>query len=268
MHGKMLLKAEKERCMEAKQHVIECIGEYTDVYPLFVGEQDCDRGHTFGPYVREYYIIHFCTAGRGVLKDKYGTHKISAGEMFIIRPGEVTVYSADQKTPWSYHWIAFLGRRTDAFIDARSVYKTPDGLGERLRELICDEIAAPDIYVSFIYELMYRLFSNRADDADDKLGKIRQYIRYNYMENLRVTLIARSFGFERSYLYRIFKRRYGVGIKEYITDVRMEFAKRFLTDGYSVGECAHLVGYEDEFNFSKSFKKRFGISPSQIRREV
>jgi AraC-like DNA-binding protein len=48
----------------------------------------------------------------------------------------------------------------------------------------------------------------------------------------------------------------------------MEYAKRFLTDGHSVGECAHLVGYEDEFNFSKSFKRHFGISPSQIRREV
>lgn len=87
------------------------------------------------------------------------------------------------------------------------------------------------------------------------------------MDNLRVSSIAHSFGFERSYLYRIFKRRYGVGIKEYITDVRMEFAKKFLTEGYTVGECAHMVGYEDEFNFSKSFKQHYGISPSKLKRE-
>ena len=253
--------------MEVVQRVIECIGEYTDVYPLFVGEQDCDRGHTFGPFVREYYIIHFCSSGCGVLKDKYGTHKISAGELFVIRPGEVTVYSADQKTPWSYHWIAFSGSRASAFLGARSVYTTPEGMCERLKELIGGGVAASDIYVSFIYELMYRLFSENTDDeADDKLGKIRQYIRYNYMDNLRVSSLARSFGFERSYLYRIFKKRYGVGIKEYITDVRMEYARKFLTEGYTVGECAHMVGYEDEFNFSKSFKRHFGISPSELKR--
>ena len=254
--------------MEAKQHVIECVGEYSDISPIFVGEHDCDRGHSFGPFVREYYIIHFCSSGCGVLKDRYGVHKISAGELFIIRPGEVTVYTADSKAPWSYHWIAFSGSHAGAFLSAHSVYKIPDGMCKRLKELISDRVSASDIYVSFIYELMYRLFSKNADDeADDKLGKIRRYIRYNYMDNLRVSSIAHSFGFERSYLYRIFKRRYGVGIKEYITDVRMEFAKKFLTEGYTVGECAHMVGYEDEFNFSKSFKQHYGISPSKLKRE-
>ena len=253
--------------MEAKQHVVECIGEYNDISPIFVGEHNCDKGHSFGPFVREYYIIHFCSSGCGVLKDRYGVHKISAGELFIIRPGEVTVYTADSKAPWSYHWIAFSGSRADAFLSARSVYTTPEGMCERLKELIGGGVAASDIYVSFIYELMYRLFSENTDDeADDKLGKIRQYIRYNYMDNLRVSSLARSFGFERSYLYRIFKKRYGVGIKEYITDVRMEYARKFLTEGYTVGECAHMVGYEDEFNFSKSFKRHFGISPSELKR--
>ena len=47
----------------------------------------------------------------------------------------------------------------------------------------------------------------------------------------------------------------------------MEFARKFLTEGYTVGECAHLVGYDDEFNFSRSFKKRYGISPLELKRE-
>lgn len=253
--------------MEPKQHVIECIGEYSDLSPIFVGEQDCDRGHSFGPFVRDYYLIHFCSSGCGVLKDKYGAHKISKGELFIIRPGEVTVYTADNKTPWSYHWIAFSGKRADIFLGARSVYKIPEGMGEKLKKLIASEVISSDIYVSFVYELMYCLFSKDGDtESDDKLGKIRRYIRYNYMENLRVSSLAHSFGFERSYMYRIFKKRYGVGIKEYITQVRMEYARKFLAEGYPVGECAHMVGYDDEFNFSKSFKRHFGLSPSEMKR--
>lgn len=253
--------------MEPKQRVIECQGDYTDVYPIFVGEHDCDRGHSFGPFVREYYLIHFCSSGCGTLEDRYGVHKISAGELFIIRPGEVTVYAADNKTPWSYSWIAFSGKRAGIFLGARSVYKIPDGMDRKLQELIGREETSSDIYVSFIYELMYLLFSRSTESqAEDKLDRICRYIRYNYMENLRVSSLAHSFGFERSYLYRIFKKRYGVGIKEYIIGVRMEFAKKFLSEGYTVGECAHMVGYEDEFNFSKSFKRSFGLSPSEMKR--
>lgn len=252
--------------MEAKQHVIECGADFTDVYPIFVGEHDCGSGHSFGPYVREYYLIHFCTSGCGVLRDKNGVHRISGGELFIIRPGEITTYTADEKTPWSYRWIAFSGRRADVFAGALSVYKTPEGMGERISELIRQGVSSPEIYISLIYELIYRLSLKSTDAAtDDKLYRIRQYIQYNYMEDLRVTSLAHSFGFERSYLYRIFKKRYGVGIKEYITEVRMEFAKRFLSEGYTVGESAHLVGYEDEFNFSKSFKRHYGISPSEFK---
>ena len=252
--------------MEAKQYVIERGGEFSDISPIFIGEHNCDSGHSFGPYVREYYLIHFCLSGCGVLKDKNGNHKISSGDLFIIRPGEITKYTADKKTPWSYCWIAFHGSRANAFATAESVFKTPGGMGKRFKELIALGIHTPEIYISFIYELMHRLFLERSGARDgDKIEKLRQYIRYNYMENLRVSALAHSFGFERSYLYRIFKKRYGVGIKEYITEVRMEYAGKFLSDGYTVSESAHMVGYDDEFNFSKSFKRRFGVSPSELR---
>jgi AraC-like DNA-binding protein len=81
---------------------------------------------------------------------------------------------------------------------------------------------------------------------------------------LSVEGLAKSYGFERSYLFRMFKARYGVGIKEYIIRVRMRCALQFLEEGAGVSECAHLVGYEDEFNFSKAFKKHYGYSPSGV----
>ena len=80
---------------------------------------------------------------------------------------------------------------------------------------------------------------------------------------ITVSSIADSFGFDRTYLYRTFKSRYGIGIKEYITSVRMEKSKEFLKSGYTVKESAHMVGFEDEFNFSKVFKARYGVSPSK-----
>ena len=82
---------------------------------------------------------------------------------------------------------------------------------------------------------------------------------------ISVSSIAESFGFNRTYLYRAFKSRYGIGIKEYITEVRMQKAAEFLKDGFSVKESAHMAGYADEFNFSKTYKARYGITPSKVR---
>jgi AraC-like DNA-binding protein len=116
-----------------------------------------------------------------------------------------------------------------------------------------------------IYDLLYRVSeSEDSGGGDDKIRRIRRYIKYNYMLPISVSSLAHDFGFERSYLYRMFKTKYGVGVKEYISSVRLERAQEFLREGYSVKESAAMVGYSDEFNFSKAFKARYGVSPSSL----
>ena len=64
----------------------------TDIIPITVGREKCASGYKFGPHVRSYYVIHFCLSGKGTLIDKFGKREISAGELFIIRPDEVSTY--------------------------------------------------------------------------------------------------------------------------------------------------------------------------------
>lgn len=240
-----------------------------DLLPLFVGHEECESGHSFGPYVRDYYLLHFCIGGQGTLKNRHGTHNIRKGQMFIIRPGEVTTYTADRDNPWEYVWIAFRGRAATVFDAEPSVIPIPGGIEEHLTEHIKSGTSAPEIYLSILYELIYSLFcKQKPTQTTDKLRQIKRYINYNYMLPLSVEGLAKSYGFERSYLFRIFKARYGVGIKEYIIRVRMRCARQFLEEGCTVSECAHLVGYEDEFNFSKAFKKHYGISPSDVKHQA
>ena len=237
----------------------------TDITPLFVGREACESEHSYGPYIREYYLVHFCLSGNGVLKNKHGTHTVSAGQLFVIRPGEITTYTADKKDPWEYIWIAF---RSDevCFGGSVSVFDTPAGLDDKLIGLISREPLSRNGCLSVIYDLIY-LTEDRddADAGDERVRRIRRYIKYNYMRPISVSSIAESFGFDRTYLYRAFKSRYGIGIKEYITEVRMQKAMEFLKEGFSVKESAHMVGYSDEFNFSKAYKSRYGITPSKVR---
>lgn len=237
------------------------------LYPLFVGSERCLPQHRFGPFVRPYYLIHFCLSGKGRFWDKTGEHAVCAGEMFLIRPGEVTTYEADAREPWNYCWIAFVGERAKAFDGGAAVYTTPSHLDERLQGLFEGAESAPEPYLSLLYELIYLLFlQERAVEHSHSLHQVCRYIRYHYMEDLRVAQLAQSFGYERSYFYRLFKKETGKGVKEYITSLRMERAREFLLEGYTVSDASRMVGYADEFNFSRAFKAHFGAPPKSYKK--
>ena len=235
------------------------------ITPLFVGREACEPSHSFGPYIRDCYLVHFCLGGCGILNNKHGKHSVSAGQLFVIRPDEITTYTADKDEPWEYVWIAFRSDET-YFTERVSVFDTPHGLDGKLVALLNTEQLSREGCLAIIYDLIYRTSeSDEGEAGDERVRRIRRYIKYNYMLPISVEGIAERFGFDRTYLYRTFKRRYGIGIKEYITSVRMENGEKFLREGYTVKEAAHMVGYEDEFNFSKAFKARYGVSPSKIR---
>ena len=239
----------------------------TDLAPLFAGMEHCHPGHRYGPHVRPYYLIHFCLSGCGTLSDKHGTHHIKAGELFVIRPGEVTVYKADEKDPWSYCWVAFQGNAAKVFDTAPSVFRTPDEIGFQTAAYVKMGEGSESIYLSLLFKLLYHLFQrDTAQEAKSGIAQICRYIDYNYMKPLQVAEIAHTFGYERSYLYRLFRHHLGIGIKEYITALRMKKAREFLRIGHSVCDTARMVGYGDEFNFSRNYKKHFGTAPSQEKR--
>lgn len=237
---------------------------FTDFIPLSIGWEMCEPGHKFGPHVRGYYLIHCVLNGKGVLKDKFGLHKIKKGQLFVIRPEEVTLYQADSENPWEYCWICFKGNLASFFNTQKSVYDCPPDLLGKIKEYFQNEIQSAFICSSFLHELAFNLFSNDLEKGNLS-AELRRYVDINYMKEIKVEEISKQFGFDRTYLFKKFKQKYGYGLKEYIVNVRMKNAKNLLEKGYSVSSTAFMVGYKDEFNFSKAFKKHFSISPSSIK---
>ena len=240
--------------------------ETPSIQPLYIGWECCEKNHTFGPYVRDCYLIHFCLSGRGTLINSQGEHGVERGSFFVIRPGEITTYRADDVDPWEYTWIGFRADNLTCFDCETSVYDTPENLDEKLLHLVKSNRKSTEGCLAIIYELIFKL-SEYDEPKNDVtvIRQVRRYIKYNYMLPLTVNKLARDFGFERSYLFRIFKARYGMGIKEYLTDVRMKMGAQLLSEGYSVKESAQMVGYEDRFHFSKAYKSYFGINPSETK---
>ena len=250
-----------------KNIVIECDESYTDLIPEYIGEEKCESGHSFGPYVRTSYLIHYCLSGKGILCDSKGKHEVSKGEMFIIRPHEVTTYTADLEDPWHYVWIGFSGTHAKVFSSLASVMPVPEAPFSRLVELVRRSESSPRAYAALLHDLIYGTVEGVGDDGD-KISSIRRYIDYNYMKNINMEELSSVFVFDRSYIYRMFISRYGISPKEYLTEVRMRRAKELLSLGYRVSECAAMVGYTDPFIFSRSFTRAVGVPPNVWRSEA
>lgn len=233
---------------------------FKDVIPILAGEERCAPSHSFGPYVRKYYIVHYCISGKGRVENPSGVYEVRQGEMFVIRPGESVTYTADSSAPWHYAWVGFVGSHAERFNNGRTVYTCPGEVFERLRALSRAGERSPRPYASVVQDIIYYA-TGVEENESDAVSLVRRYIEYNYMKDLRVEDIAHAFGMERSYMYRLFKARYCMGVKEYLTEYRLERAKEMLIGGYSVAKTAALVGYTDEFNFAHAFKKHVGVSP-------
>lgn len=123
-------------------------------------------------------------------------------------------------------------------------------------------------YCSFLYAVsrdwISRGFVTRC--AETPMEGISAYISMHMSENIDVEDICESLHMSRATLYRILKTETGMGLNNYVNHCKMERAKILLSDDYSVGETAEMLGYENVGYFSRLFRESIGISPSEYRK--
>lgn len=101
------------------------------------------------------------------------------------------------------------------------------------------------------------------------MDDILQYIQHNYEKNLKLGNIADLFGYNSSYLGKVFTKTVGKSFNSYIDEVRIENSKRLLANqNYKVYEVSQMVGYTNVDYFHKKFRKYAGMSPAEYRKSI
>lgn len=149
---------------------------------------------------------------------------------------------------------------------------------EALRLQITDYILKPVNYEEFgtcIDNLKISLFEQRVSSAAEPekqeertITGITKYLQEHLAEDLSLSVLAEEFHLNPQYISQLFKNEIGVNFLSYLTNIRMEKAKKLLlSTSISVAEVAEKSGYGDYRVFTKVFKKSEGITPSQYRRD-
>lgn len=255
--------------------------ESTGLSVLNTGRQKCEPGHFWGPGMRDHYLIHIVTAGKGTYQTQGRTLQLKAGDIFLIYPETVVYYEADQTEPWEYGWVGFLGSEAPYLIDlcgfrrdklvvtaglqCAALHDAMSAIHNVRGRGIADDLRMTGALYLFLSELIS--LSKTADRIYRKpLEMALRYIGDNFSRPISVEQIADFAGVSRSQLYRLFVRHLGTTPIEYLLEKRISAAcTLFSRHRVSVSEAAYSVGFSDPLYFSRMFKKLRGINPSAYR---
>lgn len=139
--------------------------------------------------------------------------------------------------------------------------------------LITERNISQENYKEFcrsLVELGTKMYGNLSAEETDIVKQIKEDIRKNYMKDISISQFAEKYGLTANYLSTLFHHKAGCRFVEYLAEVRITNAKKFLlkNTSASVKDIALMVGYNSARHFSALFQKQTGMTPSAYRKKA
>jgi len=244
--------------------------------------------------------IIYIKKGRGIVHVELVEYQVSAGNFVLVIPGQLHSIEQYENEKMEYENILFhpdvlRGSRNDIcnteFVDAllqgrinvntQFTDNLPDF--ELLISPIdsCDHICMykPEGYELFIKSqlfmfiyLLTSLFRIEVDNTAnrkslDRIKSILKYVELNYSEHITIASMADFVGLSESHFMRYFKEVMGESFIDYLKDYRLRMSARLLRcSDDPVIVIAEAVGFDNLSYYNRSFKSRYGITPSKYRK--
>lgn len=217
--------------------------------------------------------------GSGELEWRSSVHRISAGDAFVLLPGQWHRYRPDLQTGWTEDWFELRGGTVDTWLNTgviggkiANVNQVPEfALTFLEMHELCSQ-AAPRgraVAAGLAMSLLARFTLLGSTESDFSGVPARMQIaQRRLMEGARVVEVALELGLGYLTFYRQFKRAMGIAPQEFAGQVRLARAENFLVSTtFSIKHIAARLGYHSAGHFSQEFKKARGKTPTQWRQE-
>ena len=226
--------------------------------------------------------FYFITDGKCTITIEGKEYTAHPGQWFLIPAGVPHSYRNHKDCAFEKYWMHFdLYPSADLFsmldlpyfvdVPGNSVVHSlfrqatdamrSDGLTDRIRLKTC--------LLTLIAEYINLVHPDgvTVEDTDSRIDRILRFINSNLEKTLPVTELAEHFHLHPTHFIRFFKEKTGETPANYIRIRRMETAKRLLeSTDMSVSQIMEEIGFCDESQFSKQFKKYYALSPRNYRK--
>ena len=253
------------------------------------------------PHWHDEMELIYIKKGKGIVHVDFRTYPVSGPTIVLILPGQLHSIEQFEQASMEYENIIFHpGMLIPKSIDScSSEFIQPLLRGQITVPTVftpvypyyedvvapidaCDEISKtkPQGYELYIKSMLFQFFfilNNRCRNLTqppknrktlDKMKVIIKYVENHYAEKITIREIADVVGFSESHFMRYFKEIMDTSFIEYLKDYRLAMSARLLqASEASILEVSQEVGFENLSYFNREFKKRYGVTPSQYRRD-
>ncbi|HET7733602.1 MAG TPA: AraC family transcriptional regulator [Paludibacter sp.] len=234
------------------------------------------------------YILMYCIDGEGWIEVAGNKQKLATGEVVILPKGNPHSYGSNPKNPWSIYWIHFDGNMASYFCEGLEkpilISTGKDSRIEDRLELFEDIFSILkngyskinlDYSVTVLFHFLGSLkfinaFRNSLSDRQESRDVIEEaihFMRENIQRQIKLEEIAKYTGFSTSHFSILFKQKTGYSPLNYFNQLRIQNACHQLDfTNLQVNQIAMMIGFEDQFYFSRIFCKIMGCSPTEYRK--
>lgn len=212
-------------------------------------------------------------AGDIAIFSRYENHSVlgcsDEYERFVLH---IDPYDANRKSPV----YSLLTDRPVDFCNVINVSSNLDEIMDTFNRILSEHSGESklademeQLLVKRLLITVYRCTTINFDNSyDDVVARIKRQFENEYHKPLTLAMLAKQQNLSISSLSHRFRAATGVSVMEYLQSCRMANAKQMLVETEcSIGEIVEKCGFSDNSNFSRTFKKLTGLSPSDFRKK-
>ena len=255
----------------------------TDLYTFFYHEKE--RGFFFPGEAHPMLELTYVDQG--------AMHSVADGQEMVLEQGELVIYGpnqwhmqyADMDTAPRYVTISFdlVGSDLQSLLNRK--FKIPQAgitvLQQLLREQERMDNYSTDMIIALLTQLLLILArsaqgsesklraSNSLHSENEIIRRAQQYISIHIREKLSVPVVAKNVDVSPSYLTALFHKNLQISPGEYIRRIKLQESKQMIRENaLNFTEIAAALQYSTVHHFSRQFKEKFGITPSEYAKSV
>ena len=250
---------------------------YRDMFGHFA----CDNRYRVERPAFDSYLLMYTLEGTGTIITPRGKSICRKNDIALIDCNKEHKYYADDF--WEFMWFHFNGSASHQIVDfilARqgtvshaaetwlSFQCFRDLTEKQLPSSLAGEITISAHIHRILAELaMYEPSGKNRSHRTEIANKALQLIDRHYSKALSILDIAEQLGVSKSSLCHIFKAETGFSPYDYIITKRIDQAKYLLRKmDLTISEISYQIGFQSESHFTKTFRERVGMSPTEFRR--